>query len=56
MGSEAQVDPEADVPGSLDEVTAAYDRREITSAQYRALAEAVAEAIDAEAERAGSGQ
>jgi hypothetical protein len=46
-----QEDPEPDVPGSFDEVTAAYDRGELTRDQYRALAHAVADAINAEARR-----
>jgi hypothetical protein len=46
-----QQDPEPDVPGSFDEVTAAYDRGEITREQYRTLAHAVAEAINAQARR-----
>jgi hypothetical protein len=44
----AQQDPEPDVPGSFDEVTAAYDRAEITRAQYRVLAEAAAESMPAD--------
>jgi hypothetical protein len=44
-------DPEPDTPGSFDEVTAAYDRGELTRQQYRALAEAVAESLRAEDER-----
>jgi hypothetical protein len=52
----AQRDPEPDVPGSFDEVTAAYDRGEITREQYRTLAHAVADSINAEARgEAGSG-
>jgi len=46
-----QQDPEPDVPASFDEVTAAYDRGELTRDQYRTLAHAVAEAINAEARR-----
>jgi hypothetical protein len=42
-------DPEPPIPGSFDDVTAAYDRREITSEQYRVLSEAVAASINAEA-------
>lgn len=42
-----QQDPEPDVPGSFDEVTAAYDRGELTREQYRTLAHAVADAINA---------
>jgi hypothetical protein len=47
----AMRDPGADVPGSYDEVTAAYDRGELTSDQYQVLSEAVAEAINDEARR-----
>ena len=47
----SQRDPGGDVPGSYDEVTAAYDRGELTSDQYQVLSEAVAEAINAEARR-----
>jgi hypothetical protein len=43
-----QLDPPLPVPGSIDDLTAAYDRGELTWEQYRVLAEAVAEAIDAE--------
>jgi hypothetical protein len=46
-----QQDPDPDVPGSFDEVTAAYDRGELTREQYRTLAHAVADAINAEARR-----
>jgi hypothetical protein len=35
-------DPEPDVPGSFDEVTAAYARGEIDRQQYRTLAHAAA--------------
>ena len=35
------------MPGSIDDVTAAYDRGEITREQYRTLAHAVADAINA---------
>lgn len=50
-----QQDPEADVPGSIDELTGAYDRGEITREQYRVLAHAVADSINAEAARAAEG-
>jgi hypothetical protein len=50
-----QQDPEPDVPGSFDEVTAAYDRGEISREQYRTLAHAAAEAINAQA-RGEAGQ
>ena len=59
LADAAMHDPGANVPGSFDEVTAAYDRGEITREQYRTLAHAVADAINAEARReadaAGSG-
>jgi len=47
----AQRDPGGDVPGSYDEITAAYDRGELTSDEYQVLSDAVAEAINAEARR-----
>ncbi len=43
MAARAMEDPEPDVPGSFDEVTAAYHRGELTRDQYRVLADAVAE-------------
>ncbi len=43
LAERAQQDPEPDVPGSFDDVVAAYDRGELTRTQYRVLAEAVAE-------------
>lgn len=51
LAAQGMRDPEPDVPGSFDEVTAAYDRGELTREQYRTLAHAVAEAINAEARR-----
>jgi hypothetical protein len=54
LAAEALLDPGANVPGSFDEVTAAYDRGEITREQYRTLAHAVAEAINAEARKSVS--
>ena len=42
------LDPEPDVPGSYDELTAAYDRKEISWAQYRTLVEAAADSVRAE--------
>jgi hypothetical protein len=44
----AQRDPDPEVPGSFDDVVAAYDRGEITREQYRTLVEAAAESIRAE--------
>jgi hypothetical protein len=52
LAAAAQLDPDADVPGSYDDVTAAYDRGELTSAEYDVLSEAVAESIRAEAGKA----
>jgi hypothetical protein len=51
MAAAAQEDPEPYVPGSFDQVAAAYRRGEITRAQYRVLAEAVAESFRAEDKR-----
>jgi hypothetical protein len=51
LATAAQQDPEPDVPGSFDDVLAAYDRGEISREQYRTLAHAVADAINAEARR-----
>jgi hypothetical protein len=51
LAAAAQVDPGASVPGSIDDLTAAYDLGEITREQYRTLAHAAADAINAEAAR-----
>jgi hypothetical protein len=51
MAAAAQEDPEPYVPGSFDELAAAYRRGELTRGQYRMLAEAVAESLRAEDER-----
>jgi hypothetical protein len=48
MAAAAQEDPEPYVPGSFDDVLAAYDRGDLSRTQYRALAEAAAEALRAE--------
>jgi hypothetical protein len=48
MAARTLEDPEPDMPGSYDEVSAAYYRREITSEQYQVLSDAVAEAIRAQ--------
>lgn len=45
LATAAMSDPEPDVPGSFDDVIAAYDRGELSRDEYRALAEAVADAI-----------
>jgi hypothetical protein len=41
-----QQDVEPDVPGSYDEVTAAYDRGDLSGHEYWVLSDAVAEAIN----------
>jgi hypothetical protein len=51
LATAAQEDPGPDVPGSVDEVTAAYDRGELSRMQYRTLAEAAAESMRAEDQR-----
>jgi hypothetical protein len=51
MAAAAQDDPEPYVPGSFDELAAAYRRGELTRPQYRALAEAVADSLRAEDQR-----
>jgi hypothetical protein len=43
LATAAQQDPPPDVPDSFDEVTAAYDRGELTRTAYRRLAKAAAE-------------
>jgi hypothetical protein len=53
MAAAAQDDPEPYVPGSFDELAAAYRRGELTRPQYRTLAEAVAESVRAEEQRGG---
>ena len=55
MAAAAEEDPEPYVPGSFDDVLAAYDRGELSRAQYRALAEAAAESLRAEDRREGDG-
>lgn len=48
LAAAAQQDPEPDVPGSIDDVTAAYDRGELSREQYRRLVEAAAESMNVE--------
>jgi hypothetical protein len=48
MATAAQEDPDPYVPGSFDEVAAAYRRGELSRPEYRALAEAAAESLRAE--------
>jgi hypothetical protein len=47
----AEADPDPLVPGSFDEVAAAYHRGDISIDDYRTLAEAAADSIRAEHER-----
>ncbi|MGO9164410.1 MAG: hypothetical protein ACLP7J_27580 [Streptosporangiaceae bacterium] len=44
LAAAAQQDPEPYIPGSFDDVVAAYDIGKITDHQYAVLSEAVAEA------------
>jgi hypothetical protein len=51
MATAAQQDPEPYIPGSFDDVVAAYDQGKITDAEYATLSEAVAESKRAEDSR-----
>jgi hypothetical protein len=51
MAAAAQEDPEPYLPGSFDDVTAAYQRGEISGDQYDILAHAMAESLRAEDQR-----
>ena len=53
LATAAQQDPEPYVPGSFDDVVAAYDRGEISDDEYEVLSEAVAESKRAEDRRNG---
>jgi hypothetical protein len=53
MAAAAQDDPEPYVPGSFDELAAAYHRGELSRPEYRVLAEAVADSLRAEEQRGG---
>jgi hypothetical protein len=44
MAARAMEDPEPNVPGSYDDVVAAYDRKEISKEEFDVLSTAVAEA------------
>lgn len=52
MAAAAERDPEPDVPGSFDDVVAAYDRNELSDQEYEVLSQAVADAKRAEDEAA----
>jgi hypothetical protein len=53
LATAAQQDPEPYVPGSFDDVVAAYDRGQISDGEYEVLSEAVAESKRAEDRRNG---
>jgi hypothetical protein len=53
LATAAQQDPEPYVPGSFDDVVAAYDRGQISNDEYEVLSEAVAESKRAEDRRQG---
>ena len=53
LATAAQQDPEPYVPGSFDDVVAAYDRGQISDDEYEVLSEAVAESKRAEDRRQG---
>jgi hypothetical protein len=55
MAARAQEDPEPYLPGSFDDVVDAYDRGDLSRAEYRVLSEAVAESKRAEDEREAQG-
>src|ERR1700757_5007151 len=55
LAARAQEDPEPDVPGSFDEVTAALYRGEITDDVYEVLAQAMAESKREEDRRTAGG-
>jgi hypothetical protein len=56
MATVAQEDPEPFIPGSFEQVAAAYRRGELTRPQYRVLAEAVAESSWAKDQRSAGDQ
>jgi hypothetical protein len=51
MAARAQEDPEPYVPGSFDDVAAAFHRGDLSLDEYRVLSEAVAESKRAEDQR-----
>lgn len=51
MAAAAQQDPEPYVPGSFDDVTAAYHRGDLSDDEYEVLAQAMAESKRAEDRR-----
>lgn len=53
LATAGQQDPEPYVPGSFDDVVAAYDRGQISDDEYEILSEAVAESKRTEDRRNG---
>jgi hypothetical protein len=53
LAAQAQEDPEPYLPGSFDDVAAAYHRGDLSSGQYEILAQAMAESMRAEDRRHG---
>jgi hypothetical protein len=51
MAARAQEDPEPYVPGSFDDVSAAFHRGDLSRAEYQVLSEAVAESKRIQDER-----
>jgi hypothetical protein len=51
LAAAAQRDPEPDIPGSFDEVDAAYQQGKLTDDQYDVLANAMSESLRAEDRR-----
>jgi hypothetical protein len=56
MATAAQQDPDPYVPGSFDDVLAAYDQGKLSDAEYEILSEAVAESKRDEDRRIASDQ
>jgi hypothetical protein len=48
IAARAMEDPDPYIPGSFDDVLLAYDKDELTPAEYEVLAKAAADAINAE--------
>lgn len=51
LAAAAQEDPEPYIPGSFDDVVAAYDQGKLTDDQYAVISEAVAQSERAEDQR-----
>jgi hypothetical protein len=51
LAASAQRDPEPDVPGSFDEVDAAYEQGKLSEDEYDTLAAAMSESLRAEDRR-----